>query len=296
MIIWLASYPRSGNTLMRTIIKQCFDQNSYSDEEPPDSAGLGGEVAEAVGDVRISTDWPRFYQHATTSSELFLIKTHLPPIDDAPAIYIHRDGRASIDSYLKYHRSFHPESKRSLLDIILGDDYYGGWSDHYRNWRGRADTEYFSFNDIVNPSEEVLSIVAGMIGISLRREFRNPFADLQEKNSAFFRQGRTLWSGGSEWTKEMQPIFSLLHGEVSVELSYQSKSDIDRDVSGLSEVEKFAFLKIRDLIKEKKSNMRDNVAKEAVIQSLLLQLDGSKGDGVGRKTRSHRKGIFPWAR
>ena len=32
MIVWLASYPRSGNTLTRTIFKNVFDIDTYSDE------------------------------------------------------------------------------------------------------------------------------------------------------------------------------------------------------------------------------------------------------------------------
>jgi hypothetical protein len=35
-VTWLASYPRSGNTLLRTILKQCFglsSQSVYPDEE-----------------------------------------------------------------------------------------------------------------------------------------------------------------------------------------------------------------------------------------------------------------------
>jgi hypothetical protein len=32
MIVWLASYPRSGNTLLRTILKRCLDLDSYADE------------------------------------------------------------------------------------------------------------------------------------------------------------------------------------------------------------------------------------------------------------------------
>ena len=32
MIFWIASYSRSGNTLTRTIFKNVFDINTYSDE------------------------------------------------------------------------------------------------------------------------------------------------------------------------------------------------------------------------------------------------------------------------
>jgi len=40
MIIWLASYPRSGNTLLRTVIKSCMGIDSYSDQDIRPIVGL----------------------------------------------------------------------------------------------------------------------------------------------------------------------------------------------------------------------------------------------------------------
>ena len=52
-VTWLASYPRSGNTLLRTILKRCFEQPSqsiYDDTElsDPELSRLVGR--EVVGD------------------------------------------------------------------------------------------------------------------------------------------------------------------------------------------------------------------------------------------------------
>ena len=53
-VTWLASYPRSGNTLLRTILKHCFglsSQSVYPDEEFSEPG-----VAEAVGHEAVGAD------------------------------------------------------------------------------------------------------------------------------------------------------------------------------------------------------------------------------------------------
>ena len=42
MLVWLASYPRSGNHLLRTLLKRCFDLGSFA------SAGRGRIESVAV--------------------------------------------------------------------------------------------------------------------------------------------------------------------------------------------------------------------------------------------------------
>ena len=38
MLVWLASYPRSGNTLLRQVLKRCFDLTSCEGLEPVPAA------------------------------------------------------------------------------------------------------------------------------------------------------------------------------------------------------------------------------------------------------------------
>ena len=78
MIIWIASYPRSGNTLLRTICRHCFNVYSYADEPIQETGflanpGLGGHL-------EYKSDWPDFYQKASQSEKYFLIKTHSLPL------------------------------------------------------------------------------------------------------------------------------------------------------------------------------------------------------------------------
>ena len=103
--IWLASYPRSGNTLLRTMLKQSMDMDSYSDGATTKSIGFSKTSNASFGHLDYAGSWDSFYDLATTSDAIFFgSKTHLPPRDQQPVIHVVRDGRRSIFSYWRYHQ------------------------------------------------------------------------------------------------------------------------------------------------------------------------------------------------
>ena len=96
MIVWLASYPRSGNTALRILLKAKFGLSSYSEYgDPLDIAANPGGSA-AVGHVTHGLDPEEFLQEARKSRKTYLIKTHGHPTDGSKAIYVVRDGRSAI--------------------------------------------------------------------------------------------------------------------------------------------------------------------------------------------------------
>src|SRR3546814_7459149 len=56
-----------------------------------------------------------------------------PPTDDAPAIYVVRDGRSSIVSYWHYLQTF-GNYQVDLKDVVLGNVPFGSWSEHVERW------------------------------------------------------------------------------------------------------------------------------------------------------------------
>ena len=94
MIVWLASYPRSGNTLARQMLKQVFCHESYSQYNDRKGIGSCPDVASNVGHRSNEKPWPEFLAAAKAAPGLHIIETHHPPQDDEPAIYVVRDGRA----------------------------------------------------------------------------------------------------------------------------------------------------------------------------------------------------------
>jgi hypothetical protein len=228
MIVWLASYPRSGNTLLRTVLFKTMGLESASDEVGEKKVvGLTDAARHNTGIAEIEGDWDEYCQNATQSSEVFLVKTHRPPRDNQPAIYIVRDGRKASLSYSRFHQRFTPKPHPSLLDLILGGDYYGGWSDHYRTWIGRANTLLIRYEDLVDAKKELLEKLAETVRYTGEiAPWHNPFDQLHQENPDFFRKGETTWQGDSTWTPMINAVFFHLHGDLMIELGYASPKTV----------------------------------------------------------------------
>ena len=87
--IYLASYPRSGNTFLRMVLLNCFGLKTGSIY--PADLGRNQALERFVGHI----EHDAFGDIAFPQGNLPLLKTHELPRDDLPAIYIVRDGRAA---------------------------------------------------------------------------------------------------------------------------------------------------------------------------------------------------------
>jgi hypothetical protein len=222
MIVWLASYPRSGNTLLRTLLKQTMGFLSKSDsmDENHHVKVENGLWSQIVGIDGFVSDWTTFYRQACDSDEVHLVKTHNPPIDDQPAIYVVRDGRKACLSYLHYDREFRGGAS-SLAEIVAGIDYYGDWSSHYRAWNGRKNTLTVRYEELVTPSPGTLSSLANVVAYrGPIKPWQNPFEELHGRARTFFREGKIRWEGAPEWTPLIDALFFHLHRKLMVELGY----------------------------------------------------------------------------
>jgi hypothetical protein len=125
-LVWLASYPRSGNTFLRTVLRHCFGLRSASVY----SQDLGGNRAleEYVGHIEHG---PQMYDRLRESG-ISLVKTHEYPKDSSPAIYVIRDGRAACVSLWKFYQESIP-----LATVIEGRHRFGTWADHVEAWSPR---------------------------------------------------------------------------------------------------------------------------------------------------------------
>ena len=223
MITWLASYPRSGNTLVRTILNRCFGFKSYEREE------LLNEVADdyitnTIGHLTRSGAWEEFYAQAAVSPEPVFIKTHLPPEDGNPAVYVVRSGRAAITSYFHHFREFSPGEERNLLELVLGHDHYGDWTRHYRGWdpEVRPKTLVVRFERLLQQPGEEIARIGAFIGFQgcPGGEWTNPFERLQCDDPVFFRRGKAEWTPDAAWTPEIEEVFQVRHGTLMKELGY----------------------------------------------------------------------------
>lgn len=146
-IIWLASYPRSGNTLLRTVLWHCFGLRSAS--VYPNDLGGRQALANYVGHIDQGPNQPIRFQ----LGGLPLLKTHEPPPDDHPAIYVVRDARAASASLWQFY-----EKKIPMQAIIAGQHRFGTWSNHVLAWQpwARPNTLLIKYEDMVSDLPVVL--------------------------------------------------------------------------------------------------------------------------------------------
>jgi hypothetical protein len=221
MRVWLASYPRSGNTFLRIVLRNVFGLTSTS-LHPGESAVFDkfSDVSTIIGHYEEhGPDGSPDHRTEQPNTGLELVKTHDRPPDAGPAIYIVRDGRSAIVSYFHYLRTF-ARFQTTIGDIIAGRLWPGSWSAHYRVWKPseRANTLFLRYEELRDENAKACQKIGAFLKREPIRPFNISFATLQKLNPEFFRvadQNRSL--------SEIQPYMDAFlehHGAVMRELGY----------------------------------------------------------------------------
>lgn len=228
MIVWVASYPRSGNTFLRAVLHGLHGQTSVS--------SYAGETR------RLDRIRPAFAFAEPLRAPLealqadpgnFFVKTHAqtPPLP-GKALYMVRDGRDVLLSYAWYR--LRVQQRRPLASIDEGtlreelaariDETrlpFGSWSGNVGAWLNRPDTAVLRFEELIRKPELVTGALRGL-GLDLPRVpgGRTPsFEELHALRPAFFRSGRVgAWR--DEFPPELLPRFQELHGAMMDTLGY----------------------------------------------------------------------------
>lgn len=220
MVIWLASYPRSGNTFLRVILNSIFGIKTYSLHDDSLDIAADRETSEVVGHALLPSDFD--LDQARQSEEIYIIKTHdVPKNNEDKAIYLIRDGRESCFSYFKYQRNF-TESAPSLLDIIYGKVAFGGWGKHVKAWDpvNREGTLLIKFEDLIERPQEYISQLADLLGVSPSKGDVPTFAELQQVNPKFFMSGKkNSWK--SRFSEEEHLAFWMKNYSAMVAHGYE---------------------------------------------------------------------------
>jgi hypothetical protein len=221
MIVWLPSYPRSGNTLLRTLLLRCFELNTYSLYDDRGDIGAYPELQSAVGHLSHGLDQNKFYKRAKLSKETYFIKTHDAPRDNAKAIYVVRDGRSAVISYYHYIRNFSSGAAVSTRDIVMGRCLFGSWGEHLKQWAPmeRPDTLLLKYDDLVNSPSRVVENVSAFIRRPILTASFPSFAELKSTNATFFRCGNDA-QNIEELESEDLDLFWRLHGDLMLKYGF----------------------------------------------------------------------------
>jgi len=158
-VVWIASYPRSGNTMLRTVIFQCFGVRSASVYQND----LGGQkgLEGYVGHIEHGADGSLPFG----DEPVRLIKTHAPPQDERKTIYVIRNGRDATLSYFRFLKGRVP-----LIDLIEGRQARS-WASHIDMWQPltRPDTLLVRYEDLVDDLAATVDQVGDFLGLEPRR-------------------------------------------------------------------------------------------------------------------------------
>ena len=225
MIVWLASYPRSGNTFFRVILNSIFDIKTYSIYDDRGDIGADEKTSDIVGHEFLPEDFN--IQKARESKETFYIKTHelldKRVHENDKTIYLIRDGRESSLSYTK-HRNLYSEVTVRLKDIIYGNTFVSSWGEHVASWnpKNRDNTLLIKFEELIkNPSLFIEQISHFLEKPPVNGEIPT-FEELKQINPKFFRSGKTN-SWEDIYTEEEHIAFWMVHYHQMIEYGYTYK-------------------------------------------------------------------------
>jgi Sulfotransferase domain len=221
MRVWLASYPRSGNTLLRIVLRNVFDLTSTS-LYPGEILGFDkfANVSAIVGHYEhAGLDQSQEHGSELAAEEMQLVKTHGYPTDGLPAIYIIRDGRMAIISYFHFLTTV-ARVQTTIPDIIAGRVWPGSWSAHYQQWNPcqRRETLFLRFEELRDENAKACHKLAEFLKRDPLRPLNISFSNLQKLNPEFFRA-----ADDNKSLSEIRPhmeAFLEHHGPVMRELGY----------------------------------------------------------------------------
>lgn len=194
MIVWLASFPRSGNTFLRILLHRIYGVRSSVVYD------VDG-VAERLGESLVGFEQrPMGYDEMRASDTVHFVKTHRQRdasiLDDDRAICLVRDGRDSLVSWARMNSEddpsrFEPELRKMIeRDTATGT---GNWGANVLSWlrpeaSNRVVLRYEAL--IADPVGSVTAAMARLVPGMIPGATEAPdFAELRVADGSFFRRG-----------------------------------------------------------------------------------------------------------
>ena len=193
MIIWIASYPKSGNTYLRSFISSYyFSKKGKFDFDLllnilqfPSVKFVKKKIN---SEMEASQNWIYNQQQFFSGNKIHFLKTHSSLNQykgnnfttknlSLGAIYIVRDPRNIITS-MTHHYSLNYEQsylklineKQTLLEKSIGEDYsnftfLGSWSNHYKSWKNTNEfnTLFVRYEDLENNKLDIFRKIVNFI-------------------------------------------------------------------------------------------------------------------------------------
>jgi hypothetical protein len=212
VIVWLASFPRSGNTFLRILLHRLYGVRSAVVYD------VDG-VARRLGDGLVGfVERPSSYGEMRASDQVHFIKTHRQRDSDINesdrAICLVRDGRDSLVSWARMQSEADPAQFETELRKMIERDTptgTGSWGANVLSWlrpaaSNRTVLRYETL--IADPVGAVATVMADLVPelVPSPNGVAPGFADLRANDEGFFRRG-VVGSHRDELPEELHRLF-----------------------------------------------------------------------------------------
>lgn len=211
MIVWIASFPRSGNTFLRIVLYRLYGVSSSVVYDVDGVAQRLGEDVVGFAERQAS------YDEMRASSAVYFVKTHRQRdagiLDGDKAICLVRDGRDCLVSWARMMSEAEPVRFEVELRGMIESEAptgTGSWGANVLSWLepesgNRAVLRYDEL--IADPVGTVTAVMAALVPGMPRAVGEVPdFATLRAADGAFFRRG-IVGSHRDEMSDELQALF-----------------------------------------------------------------------------------------
>ena len=150
MIVWLASYPKSGRAAVSVLLDAAFGLKTKLLTAAP---GSPSELP--------SSDWQQRYMQLHNDVELHVVAARNVPVDDGPSIYVVRDPRQAYIC-LRYQLVQHYGEDIPFDELVAGLTGVPTWHAHANRWLTPARTTPLVINhaDLMNDPAQVVQRIA----------------------------------------------------------------------------------------------------------------------------------------
>ena len=220
MLVWLASYPRSGNTFVRILLSQAFGIGTFSLHGDSDPESFASErVTKLVGHKDANQPSSELVAAAKISTDTRIVKTHEHPLTDDPCIFVVRDGRSAIVSYCHFLNEI-ANIPVTPDQVIRGEIFAGSWSDHYVAWQPkyRPHTLLLRYELIVADPGDAIRQISSFLRLPPIKDFSIDFEALNSLNPKFFRSGSN--EANIAEMGDHSELFWQIHRPVMSDLAY----------------------------------------------------------------------------